>query len=162
MERRPTTRGKSCRKAGLRNQRRRTRGKGGAEGKLPAMRKLWRCSARWSKTGRLTRDVKFRRRVESEQAKQKRTRNHVRHRNADVSGGQRTLPIRRLVVVGIVLMRAVRIRVVIWVNLVNQSRRFKQRVRRCWQPNQSHQNNKDVFETPHASYGCQKDRKCSN
>ena len=120
VERRPTTKGEILRDAGLRNQRRRTRGKGGAEGKLPTMRKLWWRSAGWRKAGRLTLDVKFRSQVKSGRAKQKRTRNHVRYRNTDVRGRQRTLPIRRFVIVGIVLVRAVRIRVVVSVNLVNQ------------------------------------------
>ena len=128
VERRPTTKGEILRDAGLRNQRRRTRGKGGAEGKLPTMRKLWWRSAGWRKTGRLTLDVEFRSQVKSERAKQKRSRNHVRHRNADVRGRQRTLPIRRLVIVRIVLVRPAGIRVVFCVSLVNQLEVLQQRM----------------------------------
>lgn len=98
------------------------------------MRKLWWRSAGRRKTGRVMLGVKFRSPVESEHGKQKRNRNHVRHRNADVSGRQRTLPIRRLVIIGIVLVRTAGIRVVVRVTLVNQSGILKQRVRRRWQP----------------------------
>ena len=84
------------------------------------MRKLWWRSAGWRKTSRLTLDVQLGSRVKAGQAKQDRTRNHVRHRNLDVRGRQRTFSIRCLVIVHIVFMRAARIRVVVGVNPVNQ------------------------------------------
>ena len=92
------------------------------------MRKLWWRCAGWRKTGRLTLNVEFRSQVKSERAKQKRSRNHVRHRNADVRGRQYTLPIRRLVIVGIVLVRTVRIRVMVGMNLMNQLEALQQRM----------------------------------
>ena len=92
------------------------------------MRKLWRRSAGWRKAGRLTLDVEFRSCVESEQANQKRRRNHVRPRNADVRGRQQTLPIRRFVIVRIVLVRPAGIRVVFCVSLVNQLEVLQQRM----------------------------------
>ena len=92
------------------------------------MRKLWWRSAGWRKAGRVRLGVEFRSRVESEQAKQKRSRNHVRPRNADVRGRQRTHPIRRLVIVRIVLVRPAGIRVVFCVSLVNQLEVLQQRM----------------------------------
>ena len=74
-------------------------------------------------------DVNCRSRVESGRAKEKRSRNHVRPRNADVRGRQRTLPIRCLVIVGIVLVRTAGIRVVVCVGLVNQPVMLQQGVR---------------------------------
>ena len=75
-------------------------------------------------------DVEFRNPFQSERRKQKRTRLHVGHRDADVSGRQRAVPVRRLVIVGVVLVRAAGIRVVVSVTLVNQAGILKQRVRR--------------------------------
>ena len=92
------------------------------------MRKLWWRCAGWRKTGRLTLDVEFRSQVKSGRAKQKRSRNHVRPRNADVRGRQRTLPIRRLVIVRIVLVRPAGIGVVFCVSLVNQLEVLQQRM----------------------------------
>ena len=92
------------------------------------MGKLWRRSAGWSKPGGIKFDVKFKRAFESEREKHKRTRHHVGHRDADLGGRQRTMPVRRLVMVGIMLVRAVGIRVVISVNLVNQLEVLQQRM----------------------------------
>ena len=71
------------------------------------MGKLWWRCAGWSNAGRLMRNVKFKSRVKSERAKQKRNRNFVWQGNADVRGRQRTFSIRCLVIVGIVFVRAV-------------------------------------------------------
>ncbi len=67
----------------------------------------------------MARGLKFRSPFESERGKQKWRRYRVGHRNADVSGRQRTLSIRSLVVVRIVVVRAIGILVVVRVNLMN-------------------------------------------
>ena len=64
--------------------------------------------------------LKFRSRYESERGKQERSHYRVGYWNADMSGRQRALSIRSLVVVRIVLMRAIGILVVVCVNLMNQ------------------------------------------
>jgi hypothetical protein len=74
------------RNAGLGNHRRRTRGKCGAEGKLPTMRELRRRSARWRQTGGLNLDVKIRGPFESEPTEYRWSCYNVRYRNADMRG----------------------------------------------------------------------------
>lgn len=84
------------------------------------MRKLRWGNAGWSQPGRMQRDVEFNSTSRQEDGKQKGNRHYFRDRNADVRGRQRALPIRRFVVVGVVLMRGRRIRVVVNGNAVNQ------------------------------------------
>lgn len=73
-------------------------------------------------------DVEFRNPFESERRKQQRSRHRVGHRNAEVRGRHHALPVRCLVIVGIMLVRPGGIRVVVRMTLVNQPGILKQRV----------------------------------
>ena len=93
------------------------------------MGKLRRRNARRRKAGGLKLDMEFGSPIQSERAKQHWHRDGIRLGNADMSGRQRTLPIRRFVVVRVVLVRAIGIPVVVCVNLMNQLEVLQQRVR---------------------------------
>ncbi len=102
------------------------------------MGKPWRRRAGWRQTGGWGRNVQFRNPIQAENAKQHGYCDGIRQGNADMRGRRSKLSVRRFVVVGIVLVRARRIRMVVAVicvigvvrvTLVNQSGILQQCVR---------------------------------
>ena len=93
------------------------------------MRKLRRRSAWWRQAGWLRLDMKPGRPIETGGTKPKRNRGLLQDGNADLRGGQRTLPIRRIVVVSVVLVRAIRIVGVIRGHVMNPLAVLQQCVR---------------------------------
>lgn len=83
--------------------------------------------------------------------------NECRHRHLDFACGREAHPVRRVMVVRVVLMRAGGISlvavvsvVIVRVDLVNESDVLKQRVRRRRQPNRHQQHCHDCLEPLHA------------
>ena len=124
--------------AGLRNQGRRTRRKRSAESKLPAMGKLpWsRARWRWARVRELAEALVSVRVNRNYQIQGQRDEQRLRKRH--VAGKDEAKPVRRVVVVSVVVVRTVGSWLVVGVNLVNQFPELQQGVRRNRQP-QGHQ-----------------------